>query len=143
MGPVLQLSTKYTWLGGPTPSTKLSIRLRPSSSDSAPAPCTTSQFILSWVRRRAHQASSKCTLVSSLLAIWSALLFCCRGNLCDQWKLVDETLYASLHFRWQAVLSLRVVRVGAEAEAGEEHGLLASFLAPAQLVFLNNPGPNA
>lgn len=38
---------------------------------------------------------------------------------------------------------LREVRVGAEAEAGEECGLLASFVAPAQLVFLNSPSPPA
>lgn len=111
--------------------------------DSARAPYTTSQYVLSWVTSRAHQASSKCILVSSLLGIWSGLLFCCgSGELCDQRNLGGRNS------------SLQVTRLGskqsipqgsqgrAEAQAMEECGCLASFQT-AQLVFLNNPRPSS
>lgn len=111
--------------------------------DSARAPYTTSQYVLSSVTSRAHQASSKYILVSSLLGIWSGLLFCCgSGKLCDQRNLGGRNS------------SLQVTRLGskqsipqgsqgrAEAQAMEECGCLASFQT-AQLVFFNNPRPSS
>lgn len=103
--------------------------------DSARAPYTTSQYVLSWVTSRAHQASSKYILVSSLLGIWSGLLFCCgSGKLCDQRNLGEETVHFRLHCQVASNPFLR--------EGMEECGCLASFLT-AQLVFLNNPRPSS
>lgn len=76
MGHLFPTPTRYMWLGGLILSIKLSIRLRLSSMDSARAPYTASQYVLSWVTSRAHQASSKYILVSSLPGILSGLLFC-------------------------------------------------------------------
>lgn len=75
-----------------------------------------------------------CVVCFAFLLLWQPLT---KEN---WWKKLFMSARTS---GWQAVLSLRVVRAGAEAEAREERGLLATFLPRAQLFSLSSPGPPA